>query len=294
MYRIEVFCREEETERLFKTLRDAGYAFFASGAEFTGNSRVVQVVLYVPDPATDEVLSVIESNIDLRRRENGVYLARADAGRAAHYRSLLRRLKRISGLRPAEEVMEEIRAKAGIDAVRLALAAAAALAALAGMVMSSETIVIGAMLISPILSPLFALGSSLVMRSWRVSLTALRSLALLITSGFLTSLTAAITLNALGILAVTDVMLARASITPIYAALSLVLGAAVAMGSLARVNEALVGVAVAAALIPPVAAASALAVMGLWDEALGAVSLLAANLAGLAAGSSAVFTILTK
>ena len=294
MYRIEVFCRREEAGRLLKALRNAGYGFFSSNAEFTGDSRVTQVVLYVPDPAVGEALSVIESSIDLRRRENGVYLARADAGRAAHYRSLLRRLRRVSGLRPMEEVMEEVRSKATVDAVRLALVAAAALAALAGMVMGSETIVIGAMLISPILDPLFALGSGLVTGSWRVSATALRSLALLIASGFVTSAAAATALNVLGGLAVTDVMLSRASVTPIYAVLSLVLGAAVAMGSLARVNEALIGVAVAAALIPPVAAASAFAVMGLWEEALGAVSLLATNLAGLAAGSTAVFTILIK
>ncbi len=294
MYRIEVFCREEEVERLLKALRNAGYGFFSSNAEFAGESRVAQVVLYVPDPAVGEALSVIESSIDLRRRENGVYLARADAGRAAHYRSLLRRLRRFSGLRPAEEIMEEVRFKAGVDAVRLALAAAAALAALAGMVMGSETVVIGAMLISPILGPLFALGSGLVLESWRVSLSALRSLALLIASGFFASLAASATLNALGALAATDVMLARASVTPLYAALSLVLGAAVALGSLARVNEALIGVAVAAALIPPIAASSAFAVLGLWNEALGAVALLTSNLAGLVIGSTAVLSVIMR
>ncbi len=294
MYRIEVFCREEEFGRLSKALREAGYGFFSSDAEFAGDSKVVHVVLYLPDPAVGEALSVIESSIDLRRRENGVYLARADAGRAAHYRSLLRRLRRVSGLRPIEEVMEEVRSKAAVDAVRLALVAAAALAALAGMVMGSETVVIGAMLISPILGPLFALGSGLVTGSWRVSATALRSLTLLIASGFLTSAAAATALNALGWLGVTDVMLSRASVTPIYAVLSLVLGAAITMGSLARVNEALIGVAVAAALIPPMAAASAFAVLGLWEEALGAVSLLAANLVGLVAGSATVFAALTR
>ncbi len=294
MYRVEVFCRKEEFGRLSKALRDAGYSFFSSDAVFAGDSSVAHLVLYLPDPVVSDALSVIESSIDLRRRENGVYLARADAGRATHYRSLLRRLKKVSGLRPMEEVMEEVRSKAGVDALRLALVAAAALAALAGMVMGSETVVIGAMLISPILGPLFALGSGIVTGSWRVATTALKSLALLITSGFITSAVAALALNALGGLAVTDVMLSRASVTPIYAVLSLVLGAAVAMGSLARVNEALIGVAVAAALIPPMAAASAFAVLGLWEEALGAVSLLAANLTGLVAGSAAVFAALTR
>ncbi len=127
-----------------------------------------------------------------------------------------------------------------------------------------------------------------------MSLSALRSLALLIASGFLASLAASTTLNAIGALAATDVMLARASATPLYAALSLVLGAAVALGSLARVNEALIGVAVAAALIPPIAASSAFAVMGLWNEALRAAALLATNLAGLATGSTAVLSVLMR
>jgi len=294
LYRVDVFCREEEFGRLSKALRDAGYGFFSTNAEFAGDSRVVHVVLYLPDPAISDALSVIESSIDLRRKENGVYLARADAGRAAHYRSLLRRLRRVSGLRPWEEVMEELRSKAGVDAVRLALAAAAAIAALAGMVTGSETVVIGAMLISPVLGPLFALGAGVVTGSWRIAATAIKSLTLLIASGFITSAAAAIALNASGALAVTDVMLSRASVTPIYAALSLVLGAAVTMGSLARVNEALIGVAVAAALIPPIAAAAAFAVLGMWGEAAGAALLLAANLAGLVAGSAAVFAVLTQ
>ena len=294
MYRVEVFCREDEFGRLTKALSDAGYSFFSSDATFAEGSRVAHVVLYLPDPAVSEALSLIESSIDLRRRENGIYLVRAEAGRAAHYRSLLRRLRRVSGLRPWEEVMEELRSKAAVDAVRLALAAAASLAALAGMVMGSETVVIGAMLISPILGPLFALGSGIITGSWRVAATALKSLALLIVSGLITSAAAAATLNALGRLSVTDVMLARASVTPIYAVLSLVLGTAVTMGSLARVNEALIGVAVAAALIPPIAAASAFAVLGLWGEALGAVLLMSVNLVGLIAGSAVLFTIIIK
>lgn len=173
-----------------------------------------------------------------------------------------------------------------------------------GLIVNSPAVVIGAMLVAPLMSPIIGTGLAIVLgdaRFLRLALGAVnRGVLLAILVGMLTGLTALSR-------PFSDEILARTQPNLYDLAIALFSGAAAAYAlSFSQAAGALPGVAIAAALVPPLATVGITLVAGLaalisgqtadgWEyleDSLGALLLFTTNLIAISTAASFVFFVL--
>ncbi|MEX2228135.1 MAG: DUF389 domain-containing protein [Dehalococcoidia bacterium] len=188
------------------------------------------------------------------------------------------------------EVYRAVRnaARANLD-FYVMMALATAIAAL-GLLLDSAAVVIGGMLVAPLMAPLVALGLGVVQGDAR--------LLRLATAGAVRGSLLSVAIGAVIAIAIPNASLTAEVLSRTRPSL-LDLGVALAAGAAAayalsreHLSAALPGVAIAAALVPPLAAAGI--ALALLDPAAagGAALLFAANLVSIAAAAGAVFFLL--
>jgi len=167
--------------------------------------------------------------------------------------------------------------------------AAATLIAGYGLLANSEAVVIGAMLIAMLYGPILGIGLALAELDGRMLISALT-----------TEVLGVIWVVAIGIgigwlhanVPLSEQLLARTTPNLLDMMIALVGGAAGAYASLAkRISGAVVGVAIATALCPPLTACGILIARGYLPLAGGAFVLFLTNLTAIAAAAMAVFLI---
>ncbi|MBT8240282.1 MAG: DUF389 domain-containing protein, partial [Acidimicrobiia bacterium] len=166
------------------------------------------------------------------------------------------------------------------------------LIAVLGVLADSTAVVIGAMLVAPLMDPVLGVAVGLVM-DWRERI--------------FTSATTVVTGSAVavGVAALVSYLLpgdperlsgellARTSPTLVDLAVALVAGSAGAYAKLRRqAADAIVGVAVAVALVPPLAVVGTTLELGRYQMALGAFLLFLANVSGIVTAAATTFVIL--
>lgn len=164
--------------------------------------------------------------------------------------------------------------------------------ALLGLALNSAAVVIGAMLVAPLLSPVLGLGLALAVGDGRLALETLAAIAL--STVAVVALAAVLTVL-LPYHDLTPEIAARTRPTLLDLAVAVFSGAAGALVSVARGSRfagAGAGVAVAVALVPPLAAAGFGVGTG-WDAPVvrGALLLYGANLGGIVLSAMAVFLL---
>lgn len=163
-----------------------------------------------------------------------------------------------------------------------------------GLIQNSPAVVIGAMLVAPLMTPMIGAGLALVQDNVVVAKQAARS----ILYGFLTALFVGFMI---GVCAgwvlpagqLTSELLARGGPNALDLGVALISGVAAAY-AIARPNlsGALPGVAIAAALVPPIGTTGISLATGHFDNAQGAALLFAANLVAIVLGASATFWLI--
>ncbi len=188
------------------------------------------------------------------------------------------------------EAYARIRRSARPDADFFVLIALSAMIAGLGLIISSPAVVIGAMLVAPLMSPMIGTGLSIVLgdtRFLRLSLGAVvRGVILAIFVGMLA-----------GLLhwhePLTPELLARTQPTLIDLAIAIFSGMAGAYAlSHSDAAGALPGVAIAAALVPPLATVGITLTNGLYQQSLGALLLFTTNFVAISAATAVTFLIL--
>ncbi len=190
---------------------------------------------------------------------------------------------------PRESLLEELRASARPSASFYVLATASCAIATFGLLENSAAVIIGAMLIAPLMTPIVALGFALVDGDLRV----LRDAFVALASGSVL----AVGLSALLAL-VTQLPEPGSEILGRGHPTLLDLGIALAAGGIAgyaRVNrgiaETIGGAAIAVALMPPLCVVGIALSLQRWELAYGALLLFATNLVGITLACAAVFVI---
>lgn len=183
------------------------------------------------------------------------------------------------------DLFERVQSNSAWDFDFLALMALATLIAAAGLIENSAAVIIGAMLVAPLMTPLLGLGLSMVQGNPRLMRLAGRTVSL----GFLTSL---------GIGFLSGLLVPRFEIaTPEMVArdwpmmLDLVIAFAAGLAgaytsSRPSLIAALPGVAIAAALVPPIATAGLALSISDFDLAGGAILLFLINAVAIVLASS--------
>jgi uncharacterized hydrophobic protein (TIGR00271 family) len=166
------------------------------------------------------------------------------------------------------------------------------LIAVLGVLADSTAVVIGAMLVAPLMDPVLGVAAALVMDSRDRTLSS----ALTVVTG---SAVAVAVAAAVSFLLPGDPerlsaeLLSRTSPTMIDLAVALVAGSAGAYAKLRRqAADAIVGVAVAVALVPPLAVLGTTLEIGRYQMALGAFLLFLANVSGIITAAATTFVIL--
>jgi len=162
------------------------------------------------------------------------------------------------------------------------------LIAAAGLVVDSAAVIIGAMLVAPLMTPIMGVGMALVQGNPPLLRLAFRSVGL----GFLTSYLLSVVLGLLqpGLEVATAEMAARHLPGGLDLFVAFVAGlAGVYSSSRPNLTAALPGVAIAAALVPPIATAGVASSIGNWSLALGATALFVANFVAIVLASALGF-----
>jgi uncharacterized hydrophobic protein (TIGR00341 family) len=190
--------------------------------------------------------------------------------------------------RTREELYEQIEKGAVLNTVTLALTGLSAIVAAVGMIENSIPVVIGAMVIAPLLGPILAviLGTSLGDIS--LILRAVRTATLGIAAAMAVGLAIGLAFD----FSITDgEIVTRTNVGADSVALALASGAAAALSVTTGISGALVGVMVAAALLPPGVATGLLLGKGAFAGTAGAGLMLAVNIAAMTLAGQIVFLV---
>lgn len=183
-------------------------------------------------------------------------------------------------------------ARADIDFYVLIVLAAGI--AYLGLLLNSSSVIIGAMLIAPLMSPILSTAHGIVMGNGRMTGSAasstLNGVIMAISVAFFLSLF----LFSLGApLAPTDEILSRTSPNVLDLLVALLSGAAAAYAvSRSQLAAALPGVAIAAALVPPLCVVGYGLGTGQFDIAVGSSLLFITNLAAIVVAAAVIFLLL--
>ncbi|MEM7053947.1 MAG: DUF389 domain-containing protein [Pseudomonadota bacterium] len=168
------------------------------------------------------------------------------------------------------------------------LVISAGIAAL-GLIQNSTAVVIGAMLVAPLMIPILAIGMALVQANLDLFREALKATVAGVVAAYLAA-------ALIGLTSPYDDMsseiAARGGANLFDLGIALLSGIAAAYSlARSRMAGALVGVAVAVALVPPLAASAIASVKGEWTVAMGAGVLFSTNLLAIILGAAMVFRV---
>ncbi|WP_051261314.1 DUF389 domain-containing protein [Desulfovibrio inopinatus] len=168
-----------------------------------------------------------------------------------------------------------------------ALISAAALIASLGLVANSVAVVIGAMLVSPLMTPIFGMAMGMIRGNPQLLGRAIKAevggVLLAIAFGYLFGLLPIMT-------GITPEMIARTEPTLLDLLVAVFAGLAGTLAVVdARISPALPGVAISTAIVPPLATSGLCLALGSYDGAIGAFLLFFANFLAILLVSSLTF-----
>jgi len=248
-----------------------------------------------PDSLSSGLANELNKIIDTRRKELYVTSFAIEATLSDYLSNYEKELEtkqvKVKKKKLIEEYQSLIDPNVNFNKNLLFMIVIAAGVASAGLFANNASLVIGAMLISPLLGPISAFSfNTAVGKTDKMFKALVSGLILLVavigTGALLTGIAIQFT-----DLPLTDEILSRTEISPVFLAVAIALGLAGGIAMSTNIPGILVGVAIAAALVPPATVAGI--GVALWDFDIfsSALTLTAANIIGLVLGMMAVFFI---
>ena len=276
MKKIVVRVREEDLQEISKLAEEIPHPFYI-------DKEGRFLAIYVPDSEIDPLLEKLISAIDLRYKENIIEVSSPDFVISS---SLKRMEKRGEGDQktPVEELISSTKQYSSLDFSKVALTSIAGLIALTGLFMNNSAIVIGAMLLSPLLGPIYSFAINIAVGRPEDSLKSAGILVILLSSALTLSFISTLMAGSLSEIPVTEEISSRAEMSLIYIPMAILLGFASVLALTKGIPEGLAGVAIAAALLPPVVVAGILLVVS-PSRAIVPAMVTLQNVMGMMAGS---------
>ncbi|MBX3060468.1 MAG: TIGR00341 family protein [Anaerolineae bacterium] len=261
----------------------------------SGDSDLV-IIGATKESSIDKVLFGDIPAAVVRQSKRPVMIVRQPQARFSHWWAYLfwymRKLLPHMDLMKRTEAYTRIRRGARPDIDFYMLISLSAIIAAFGLMSNSAAVVIGAMLVAPLMSPIVGMGMAVVLgdaRFLRLTTAAVFKGALLaIGVGMLAGL-----LLAVMRLPLTPELLARTQPSLLDLGIALFSGLAAAYAlSRSDAAGALPGVAIAAALVPPLATVGITFAAGYFWESLGALLLFVTNLVSISSATALMFLVL--
>ncbi len=287
MKKVEVYCETGTADKVTSLLDKWGIYWYKSPIE-SREKKTCKLSFYAPIYVIDDIIGELRAILDLRKKENLILVIDVEAGLGSPYRVTKRKWRsRLKQYVSAPKFMleEETIEKAELQPTQPLLSMIAGLTALVGLLLNNPYVIIGSMLISPILGPLYSISLGIYWKNRRLAIMGAKSTAILIASPFIASLIALVAIIIVGgELNETAELLMRTRVTGYDIVLPILLGIAGAFSIATTISEALTGVAVAAAIIPPTATLAWTITTGSIELILGSTELLSLNIFGLVVG----------
>ena len=292
MKKIEITCYEQRAENVEYVLKKFKVPYHVDLTMYD-NSKLLRYTIICLDVLATDLVNQLNRLVDTRQKEVLITSQTIEATLSEYINQLEEEEKakpqKAVKKKLTEEFKDLIEPNVEFNKNLLFMIVIAAGVATAGLFANNATLVIGAMLISPLLGPLTAFSFNITVgrpdKVYKATVSGLILVAAIIATG------AVLTGIALQFtdLPLTEEILLRTEISPIYLAVAIALGFAGGIAMTTDIPGILVGVAIAAALVPP-AAVSGIGI-ALWDFEIfaNALTLTAANIIGLILGTMAVF-----
>lgn len=276
MKKIVVHVREDGHEKVEEVLEGLHYTVSLV-------QNIYEITIYTPDENLDELIEKIQGALDLRYNENMIEVSKPEFVISSLLKRAEKTVKKKEEKTPVEKLLDTVKGYGELDLEKLALTSIAGLVALSGLLLDNPTIIIGAMLLSPIMGPIYGFSVYAALGKIENALRCLGVLAALLLGVFILSAVASFLINLVVPLTMTDEIATRLVLNPIYSLMAVFLGFAAAVAFSKGTTEVIAGVAIAAAIIPPTVVAGIVLVL---DPTVlpSAVVLVAGQIVGLMAG----------
>jgi uncharacterized hydrophobic protein (TIGR00341 family) len=253
----------------------------------------IMITAYLPDSIADDFISRIQAFADQVDRRIVMEVITPDFIASPILEGLKDKLARKSPVeKPSiERLVEATEPYTVLDLDKAVLAAIAGLVALTGLFLNNVGVIIGAMLISPLLGPIYAFAINTGAGNMSQVARSVKVLAVFVGMIILISILTTAVLSLFMVLPITPEIESRMVANPVYIIMAILLGFATILALSRGIPEGVAGVAVAAALLPPAVVVGIAAVIsraGLLD----ALVLTLQNIFGLGLGSVLAVTAL--
>jgi len=284
MKKIVIHVREDGHKRVIEALEDLYYTISLAG-------EIYEITVFTPDENLDDLIEKIRSALDLRYNDNMIEVSTPDFVISSLLERAEKKHVEKEEKTPVEKLLDSIRGYAELDLEKLALTSIAGLIALSGLLLDNPVIIIGAMLLSPIIGPIYGFTVYVALGMPRESLRCLGVLAALLLGIFILSAIATFLISTVIPLALTDEIASRLVANPIYTLMAVLLGFAAVLAFNRGTSEVIAGVAIAAAIIPPTVVTGLVLVLEPVSQISPAL-LVAGQIVGLIAGALVAVTLL--
>jgi len=243
---------------------------------------LVRIDIYVNDALLDELIPKLQKSVDLRHKESVIEVSSPDFVISSALKRKEKGIKREERA-TVEELLASSKKYTKIDVGKTILTMIAGIIALIGLFMNNVPIIIGAMLLSPLLGPIYSFVINTSVGRSRDALLSLLNMAIMLILVILTSYIATIVISIFMPLNLTQEILLRFDTNPIYILMAILLGFAAVFAYAKGLSESIAGIAIAAALLPPLVV-SGIALALYIDYSAKPLLLSMENIVGLIAG----------
>jgi uncharacterized hydrophobic protein (TIGR00341 family) len=289
--KIEITVELDQSDKLFNMLNQMNLLYQSSKVQ-VGDQECYLLYVLVPDEFVDELINQVSEKIDLRHKENIISVIEVTGVVSTHLDRFKEKAVKVNPpLNPIERLVESTDKYTHLNQNIFLFVFFATIIALTGLFLDNITIIIGAMLLSPLIGPInaFAVNANLgrtkfIIRSQLVSLLLL--IFVIATASIFTFI-----INLFIPLDVTTQISLRGQTNIVDIFLAFILGCAGGLALFTDFPEILVGVAVAVALVPPATVTGiGIALMDL-RLMIGAFLLTLINLLGLQLGCTIMLNL---
>jgi uncharacterized hydrophobic protein (TIGR00341 family) len=259
------------------------------------NEKLIRYTGICPDSLANGLSNELNKIIDTRTKELYVTSFAIEATLSDYLSNYIKELEtkqvKVKKKKLIEEYDSIIDPNVKFNKNLLFMIVIAAGVAAVGLFANNASLVIGAMLISPLLGPISAFSFNTAVGKTDKMIKSLISGSILLVSVIITGALLTIIGAQFMDLPLTNEILSRTEISPVFLGVAIALGFAGGIAMSTNIPGILVGVAIAAALVPPATVAGIGIALLDFEIFSSALTLTAANIIGLVLGMMIVFFI---
>lgn len=291
MKRIELTCFEQQSPSIEYILKKYKVSYNLKLA-MIDDHKLIHYNVIVPDIISRTVINELSDILDTTHKEIYLISQTLDAA-ISEYSDRLHEEEKLKHVKKDKKTTEEFKTltepSVELKTNLVFMIAIASAVALVGLFANNASLVIGAMLLSPLLGPITAFSFNAAVGQPKKMYKAAKS-GLILTLVIIT-IGAGLTAIALSFmeLEITPEILARTEMTPVFLVVAILLGLAGGIAMSSDIPGILVGVAIAAALVPPAVVTGISIAMLDYDMFINSLTLTIANILGLVLGTMIVF-----